>query len=215
MARFRQEIAVLGALMLALAGCGGTKSVGKLVCPTPLIAPDLDVAADLRPGSSGGPEDVRFGVKLNSVNSKCSTETIGLSAEVRIAFIVARADAKLTRAEFAYFVAIADAQRNILNKKEYKVSVEFSPRLSRLNVTDQVAIGLPLHDLSDGGKYNIIVGLQLTPQQLEFNRKQEEAPPPPPSQFEFNRKQEPAPPAQAPPQSPPSQPTPLQPPPAQ
>jgi len=201
MPRFRQEIVVLGVLMLGLAACGGTKSVGKLACPTPLIAPGLDAAADLRPGGSG-PDDVRFGVKLTSVNSKCSTENVGLSADVRIAFVVARADPKLLRGDFAYFVAVADAQRNILTKKEYKVDVEFSPRLKQLNVTDQVTVGLPLHDLSNGGKYLIIVGLQLTPEQLEFNRKQEQeqAPPPqPPAQFDFNRKQEQAPPAPAPP----------------
>jgi hypothetical protein len=191
MRRFRQEIAVFGLLMLGLAGCGGSKSIGKLSCPTPLIAPDLDAAADLRPGGSG-PGDVRYGVKLTSVNSKCSTEKVGLSADLRIGFVVARADPKLMRADFAYFVAVADAQRNILTKKEYKVSVEFSPRLKQLNVSDQVEVGLPLHDLSNGGKYLIIVGLQLTPEQLEFNRKQEQAPSPqaPPAQFEFNRKQE-------------------------
>jgi hypothetical protein len=210
MRRFRQEIAVLGMLMLGLAGCGGTKSVGKLACPTPLIAPDLDAAADLRPGGSG-PDDLRFGVKLASVNSKCSSEKIGLSADVRVEFVVARADPKLKRADFAYFVAVADAQRNILTKKEYNVAVEFSPRLSKLNVSDQVAVGLPLHDLSNGGKYLIIVGLQLTPQQLEFNRKQEQAPAsqaPPPAPFEFNRKQPQSPASQAPP----PQPTPLPPP---
>jgi hypothetical protein len=202
MRRFRQEIVVLGVLMLGLAGCGGTESIGKLACPTPIVAPDLDAAADLRPGGSG-PDDVRFGVKLVSVNSNCSTQKIGLTADVRIGFVVARADPKLMRADFAYFVAIADAQRNILNKKEYKLSVEFSPRLGRLNVSDQVAIGLPLHDLSNGGKYLIIVGLQLTPEQLEFNRKQEQAPAPPtqspPAQFEFNRKQQQAPTPPAPP----------------
>jgi hypothetical protein len=173
MPRFRHGIALLGVLMLGLAGCGGTESVGKLVCPTPLVAPDLDVAADLRPG--GGPDDVRFGVKVVSVNSNCSSEKVGLTADVRIGFVVARADPKLTRGEFGYFVAVADAQRNILNKKEYKVSVEFSPRLSRLNVSDQVAVGLPLHNLSDGGKYLIVVGLQLTPEQLDFNRKQQQS----------------------------------------
>lgn len=202
MHRFRQEIAVLGLLMLGLAGCGGTKSIGKLSCPTPLIAPDLDAAAVLRPGGSG-PEDLRFGVKLASVNSKCSTEKIGLSADIRIAFVVARADQQVKRGDFAYFVAIADAQRNILTKKEYKVGVEFSPRLKQLNVTDQVAVGLPLHDLSNGGKYLIIVGLQLTPEQLEFNRKQGQ---------EQEQEQE----QQAPPPQPtPSQPLPLRSPPAQ
>src|SRR5260221_44122 len=87
----------------------------------------------------------------------------------------ARKDPTLTHGEFAYFIAVADEQRNILNKKEYTVSVEFAPRQNRLQVSDQVAIGLPVRDLSAGGKYLIIVGLQLSPEQLDFNRKQRQA----------------------------------------
>jgi hypothetical protein len=181
MARLLRRAALPGALVLGLAACfGGTKSTGKLVCPTPLIAPDLDAAAQWRPGGSG-PEDVSFGVKLLSVNTVCRTEKIGLNADARISFIAARTDPTMKRGDFAYFVAVADAQRNILNKKEYKVSVEFAPRQKRLQVSDTVAIGLPVRDLSFGGKYLIIVGLQLSPEQLDFNRKQAQAPPPQPA----------------------------------
>ncbi len=175
MRRFLPRAAVPAVLALGVAGCfGSTESTGKLVCPTPLIAPDLDAAAQLRSGGSG-PDDIRFGVKLTSVNTNCRTEKIGLTADTRIAFVAARNDPTLTHGEFAYFVAVADAQRNILNKKEYTVSVEFAPRQNRLQVSDQVAIGLPVRDLSTGGKYLIIVGLQLSPEQLDFNRKQQQA----------------------------------------
>jgi hypothetical protein len=175
MRRFLCRAAVAGALGLGVTGCfGSTESTGKLVCPTSVIAPDLDAAAQLRPGGSG-PDDIRFGVKVMSVKTNCRTEKIGLTAEARISFLAARNDPTLKQGEFAYFVAVADAQRNILNKKEYTVSLEFSPRQNRLQVSDQVAVGLPVRDLSSGGKYIIIVGLQLTADQLEFNRKQQQA----------------------------------------
>ena len=175
MRRFLRRAAVPGMLAIGMAGCfGSTESTGKLVCPTPLIAPDLDAAAQLRSGGSS-PDDIRFGVKVMSVNTNCRTEKIGLTADTRIGFVAARNDPTLTHGEFAYFVAVADAQRNVLNKKEYTVSVEFAPRQNRLQVSDQVVIGLPVRDLSAGGKYLIIVGLQLSPEQLEFNRKQQQA----------------------------------------
>jgi hypothetical protein len=176
MRRLLRRAAVPSVLALGVAGCfgGGTDSTGKLVCPTPLIAPDLDAAAQLRAGGSG-PDDIRLGIKVMSINTTCRTEKIGLTADMRISFATARSDPTLTRGEFAYFVAVADAERNILNKKEYTVSVEFAPRQNRLQVSDQVAIGLPVRDLSTGGKYLIIVGLQLSPEQLEFNRKQQQS----------------------------------------
>ncbi len=175
MRRLLRRATISGLLLLALAGCfGSTESTGKLVCPTPLIAPDLDAAAQLRPGGSG-PDDVRFGVKLVSVNTSCSSEKIGLTADTRISFLAARTDPSVTHGDFAYFIAVADAQRNILNKKEYQMSVEFSPRQGQVRMSDQVAVGLPLRDLSAGGKYLIIVGLQLSQEQLDFNRKQQQA----------------------------------------
>lgn len=176
MRRLLRRATIPGVLILCLAGCfGSSESTGKLVCPTPLIAPDLDAAAQLRPGGSGGPDDVRFGVKLVSVNTNCSTEKIGLTADTRISFLAARTDPSVTHGDFAYFIAVADAQRNILNKKEYQMSVEFSPRQGQVRMSDEVAVGLPLRDLSAGGKYLIIVGLQLSQEQLDFNRKQQQA----------------------------------------
>ena len=175
MTRAFGRAAIAGVLMLGLAGCfGSTESTGKLACPTPLIAPDLDAAAQLRSGGSG-PDDIRFGVKLASVKTNCRTEKIGLTADTRIAFVAARSDPTLTHGDFSYFVAVADAQRNILNKKEYSIGVDFAPRQNRIQVSDQIAVGLPVRDLSAGGKYLIIVGLQLSPEQLDFNRKQQQA----------------------------------------
>ncbi len=55
------------------------------------------------------------------------------------------------------------------------MSVEFSPRQGQVRMSDRVAVGLPLRDLSAGGKYLIIVGLQLSQEQLDFNRKQQQA----------------------------------------
>jgi hypothetical protein len=174
MYRFLRRAVVPGVLALAVAGCfGSTDSTGKLVCPTPVIAPDLDAAATLRDGGSG-PTDIRYGIKFMTVKTNCRTEKIGLTAETRVTFVAARSDQTVSHGEFAYFVAVADAQRNILNKKQYTVSFDFVPRQKQLQISDQFAVGLPLHDLSDGGKYVIIVGLQLSPEQLDFNRKQQQ-----------------------------------------
>ncbi len=161
------------ALAFGLAGCGGSESRGKLSCPTAAIAPNLDAAQEFRPGGGTGPEDIRFGVKLLSVNSNCDSQKVGLRVDMRIAFVAARADPTLRERDFIYFVALADSRQTILRKQEFTIHVEFAPRQNQLRATDEIAVGLPVRDLAAGSQYTIIVGLQLTPEQLELNRQRE------------------------------------------
>jgi hypothetical protein len=164
----------LSVLLVGAAGCswfGGGEKHAKLICPSPYIAPNLDTAAEFRPGGGTSPADIRFGVKLIAVNSNCQNEKVGLRADTTMTFVAARSDPTLTQGDFTYFVAIADAAQNIQAKKEFSLRVEFAPRQNRMQVTDRIAVGLPLRDVSAGGSYAIIVGLQLNQEQLDFNRR--------------------------------------------
>lgn len=160
------------ALALGAAGCGGDKR-GKLACPTPVIAPNLDMAQEFRPGGGTEPQDIRFGVKLLSVTSNCDSDKAGLRTDMHLTFVAARADPALKQDDFTYFVALADAQQAILRKQEFTIHVEFAPRQNQLRVTDEIAVGLPVRDLGAGSQYAIVVGLQLTPEQVELNRKRQ------------------------------------------
>jgi hypothetical protein len=170
--RFRA--AALAVLLFGIAGCGGSKAP-KLSCPTPLIAPNLDTAQVFRPGGNGA-EDLRYNVKLVLVNSSCQSESEGgLSADPRMTFIVSRNDPSLASADFTYFVAIADARQTILEKREFSLRVEFPARQNQMKITDQIHVGLPVRDIATGSNYAIIVGLELTPEQVEFNRRRSAA----------------------------------------
>src|SRR5260370_1341386 len=85
----------------------------------------------------------RGGIKFMPLKPNCRTGKLGLSAETRVTFVAARSDQTVSHGEFAYFVAVADAQRNILNKKQYTVSFDFVPRQKQLQISDQFAVGLP------------------------------------------------------------------------
>ena len=156
-----------------LASCswfgGGDKQ--SLTCPTTFIAPDLDSLTLLRPGGGTGPADIRFGVKLFSAKSTCAGEKVGLRTDTDMNFVVARNDPDLKQGQFTYFVAIADGQQNILTKQDFTLQVEFAPRQNQMRISDAISEHLPLRDVAAGKNYSIVVGLQLTPEQLELNRK--------------------------------------------
>lgn len=161
-------------MLALLAGCswfGGGETRNKLTCPATEIAPDLDALTVLRPGGGTSTDDIRFGVKLVAVNSNCESEKVGLRTDTRMTFMVARNDPDLRQGEFTYFVAVADARRNILAKQNFTLRVEFAQHQNEMRVFDDISEHLPVSNLSNGADYAIIVGLQLTPEQLELNRK--------------------------------------------
>ncbi len=166
--------AILVALLLAGCGSGGSGSgsVGKVKCPTAFVAPGLDAYTQLRPGAtSGGLADIAFGVKLVSVTAACKTEVGGIHITTSIVFQAVRNDETLQQGDFSYFVAVADPQQNILAKQIFGLRADFAKKQKLMRIADEITEHLPLKKVAAGGGYAVIVGMQLSPQQLQ-NRQQ-------------------------------------------
>jgi hypothetical protein len=158
---------------LLLAGCSSsTTSGGKVRCPAAFVAPGLDAYTQLRPGaSSANVEDIAFGVKLVSVKAACKSEVGGIHVTTSIIFHAVRSDETLRQGDFSYFVAIADPQQNIVAKQTFGLRADFAKKQKQMRIADEITEHLPLKKLSAGGGYAVIVGLQLSPQQLEERRQ--------------------------------------------
>lgn len=166
--------AAIAASLASLAACGSSGgSTGKLVCPTALTAPNLDSYTVFRPGGGTAAEDIQFGVKLVGVKATCRAETAGIRIDTAISFIIARNDPQLKLGDFTYFVAIADAKETIVAKQNFGLRADFAPRQNQIRVTDTITEHLPLRDLSSGRSYAVIVGLQLSQQQVDLNRQRQ------------------------------------------
>lgn len=163
-------------LALSLVACSGSreKTTGKLSCPSAFIAPGLDSETEFRPGATTtGTNDIIYGVKLASVRASCHNEPTGLRVVTLLTFIAARSGDDVRQRDFTYFVAIADARQNIIAKKDFALRVDFAPRQQEMRIFDEITEHLPLKDISQGGGYAVIVGLQVTKQQLDLNRKRQ------------------------------------------
>jgi hypothetical protein len=171
--------AAAASVIALLAGCswfGGGDKKADSGCPTTFIAPDLDALTLMRPGGGTTPADIRFGVKLFSANSTCTGEKVGIRTDTSMSFVVARNDPDLKQGQFTYFVAVADAQQNVLAKQDFTLQVEFGPRQNQIRISDEISEHLPVRDAASARNYSIVVGLQLTPEQLELNRKRGQTP---------------------------------------
>ena len=163
--------AMVMAATIVLSGCSmfGESKETKLVCPATFTAPDADKMAVFNPGGMTL-NDVRYGVQIADVQSKCGRADKGLTVDTKVAFHVVSNDKTLRAGSFQYFVSIVDGYKNILTKRTYTIPFEFDARMHDLTRRDELFANLPLRDVSTGGNYAVIVGLQLTEAQLQFNR---------------------------------------------
>jgi hypothetical protein len=159
------------ASLALLAACGSSRDKDKAAdCPSALIAPNLDSYTVARPGATN-PQDIQFGVKLASARAGCHGEKGGVRVDTAIDFVVIRTDPQFRSGDFTYFVAISDRAQNILAKENFALRVDFAQKQDRIRITDTITEHLPLKDPASAGSYVVLVGLQLSQQQLDTNRQ--------------------------------------------
>ena len=62
-------------------------------------------------------------------------------------------------------------EKNILNKGDFKVAVDFPKTRSRRLVTDApIKLEIPIAKGQTGAEYGIFIGYQLTHEELQYNR---------------------------------------------
>lgn len=155
-----------------LAGCGSDKTGD---CPTITGVTDASMATVFRPGATPDPANVLYRVELTNVQGQCDIDKKEqyADASLQISFRVTRApsgdEAHYT---LPYFVAITEGSERILVKRNYSVAVAFEPGQTTATVSDTVD-STHLQPAKDKHPYDyqILVGLQLSKAQLDYNRQ--------------------------------------------
>jgi hypothetical protein len=102
---------------------------------------------------------------------ECDYDRGGVTVQLQLAILGIRGPADAGRATaFDYFVAIADPNGNIVAKEVFPVSFNFDNR-QRVGQIEDLEQRIPLADQADGAAYKIVVGFQLSPAELEWNRR--------------------------------------------
>jgi hypothetical protein len=74
-------------------------------------------------------------------------------------------------AAFPYFVALIDPDGQRLSEEGFQLPFPFLPGDSyRLLPVEKITVHLPVKNQGAGGAYTVLVGFQLTPDQIAFNR---------------------------------------------
>ncbi|HEY3636750.1 MAG TPA: hypothetical protein VGK90_01265 [Rhizomicrobium sp.] len=166
-------IAIVAAMAaFALAGCS-TDRTGD--CPTITGVTDASVETFFRPGTQPDPSNVQYTIELMNVKNVCDIDKKERSSDVSmdISFRATRAQSG-GEAHYTvpYFVAVTDGTTRVMVKKMYSVRIDFAPGQNTATATDSVG-GVHL-DVAKGKHpydYQVLVGLQLTKAQLDYNRQ--------------------------------------------
>jgi hypothetical protein len=168
--RFGALAAVLAATAV-LAGCNRNRA--EPACPGGYVPSDASKVTRFRDGPGRDLTDIVNEGQIQDILIQCQYRKNIVDIDLQIAVLAARGPADRSRvAEFQYFVAIVDPQQNILAKEPFSVRFEFNDNRTQLGKIEEISPRLPLPDPSKADTYRVVVGFQLTPDELAWNRKQ-------------------------------------------
>ncbi len=163
-------LALAGALA-ALAAC----SAKTLPCPTAKILRDAASVTVFAPGQPADAKAVQYVGNISQAKLSCSYDVSTLERlEVALGVQVTaeRPPASTAAAaDLRYFVAIVNLEGEVLAKKEFPLSLAFPKGGTSASTVDESRQIIPLKYPQNGGSVEIWVGFQLSPEELDYNRK--------------------------------------------
>ena len=146
------------------------------VCPVTAVLSDATTVTKLKPGSPAGSRDaanVVFTAEMSQAMLDCDYDRTNNRLTVGIEFAV-----KATRGPAAqggepqldFFVAIVDADNNVLSKSVFHGQPEMRGRMSNTYTQSIDNFPVPLAMDKRPYDYEILTGFQLSPDELAYNR---------------------------------------------
>jgi hypothetical protein len=164
-------IPAIAAAFGALSGCGMFSKTPQFDCPAVEIPKEVATMTKFREGGGRDLTDVVYQAGILDVQIACDYGSKGVDVQLNVVVGAERGPAnRAASATVPYFIAIGDPSRTILAKEVFSSTVTFQPNLPRAYNTEETEETIPLPKGRSAERYGIIVGLQLSPEELEYNR---------------------------------------------
>ena len=144
----------------------------KESCPRISILSDAAQATVFRDGAGRDLRDVRFQARFGKIAANCDIEEGRVDMRASIKLVAARGPASTESVgQFTFFVALTDPSDEIIAKKVFESPLEFQAKQQRSGVIEQIEQVFVLKPGERAVQYSVLVGFQLTRDQLEYNRR--------------------------------------------
>jgi hypothetical protein len=171
-------LAVLAGLAIVLAGCSkdsffsGGGQLSGLACPQVAILEAPSELTRFSKGKVGNISNVRFQAKMEVTHMYCDIEekAIFVTADAKLA--VLRGPAEATgEVKFAFFVAILNAHKEVILHQAFPIIAKFDGSDRKIEFEDSISFEIDRKENVDPGTYTIYAGFEMSPEELEFNRR--------------------------------------------
>ena len=154
-----------------LAGCRQPEQFAP-ACP---VLKMLQDAADLTQFNGHGQDviDTVLVARIDALPAVCKSGPRGIvEATLNVQMVVTRGPALQGRdAQVPYFIAVMDGDR-MVQQKDYLMPVSYPPNVDRGRATSEdIYMEFPVTPQKSAAAYTIYVGLRLTAEQLQYNRR--------------------------------------------
>ncbi|HVY89501.1 MAG TPA: hypothetical protein VG942_11570 [Hyphomonadaceae bacterium] len=163
--------------LLALAGCfnvGEALNDKPNVGPCPVSGSLYDASRVVEVKGAQRHENVGFTGAIEGVRGFCRyTGTNPITMEIEIDFEFGKGPkADGAQHNYPYFVTVTRRDRSVLAKEVYQVPITFPAGKDIVKYTEKLdGIEIPrANDTVSGSNFEVIVGFDLTPEQLAYNR---------------------------------------------
>lgn len=153
-----------------LASCAGEDQF--VPCPNAAILEDASRITLFKPGGGHDASNLRVEAALYQTMSRCDIDDEGIDTGVWIrgeALVGANSDER----EFVIpiFVSVTDKKEKIIQKEVVEIELDFDSDQQRIIFSDWLDdVYVPLPGELLGSDLEVVVGFQLTQEQLEYNR---------------------------------------------
>jgi hypothetical protein len=168
------HLRLLSRLPLALAGlallasCAGEPETRP--CPRAVVLNDAARQVKFN-GQGRDLTDVMFEASISTGNLVCEYDENVLDVDLDVQVVALRGPANSDRlANITYFVAVSQTDQTVLAREDFDITIPFPGNRTRVSGLEQIGQVITLPAGLDGGDYVIYVGLELTRDELEYNR---------------------------------------------
>lgn len=177
MNRILRASLLLSALTLVLAACNRAPEAPPPPCPEILVPSETQTLTRFAEGAGQDLTDIVFEANVANFGGFCDTDidrddrTGEVEVEMTLLFETTRGPANTSRTgQFTYYVAIADRDEKILARQTFTSEVQFVGNRHKVGAREELTQTIPLGPGQNGEDFVIYIGLQLTADQLEYNR---------------------------------------------